>query len=341
MVQQTLQKLIERRHLSEDEAVEAMTCIMDGAATPAQIAGLLTALRMKGEVVEEITGFARVMRDRSLRVHTDRRPLVDTCGTGGDVCKTFNISTTAAFVAAAADLAVAKHGNRSVTSRCGSSDVLEALGVRLDLSPERVGRCIDEVGIGFLFARAHHPAMKHAAGPRTEMGIRTVFNALGPLTNPAGATRQIIGVYEPDLCPLLAQVLANLGSEHALVVHGLDGLDEISTIGETTVSELRNGCVETYTLTPEALGLTPASPADIAPGADAAANAALLLGVLEGERGPRRDIVLANAAAALVVGGAVDTLPEGVARAAELIDSGAARAKVEALRAFTSEAAAA
>jgi anthranilate phosphoribosyltransferase len=340
MVQQTLQKLIERRHLSEDEAVEAMTCIMDGEATPAQIAGLLTALRMKGEVVDEITGFARVMRDRSVRVHTERRPLVDTCGTGGDVCKTFNISTAAAFVAAAA-VAVAKHGNRSVTSKCGSADVLEALGVRLDLSPESVGRCIDEVGIGFLFARAHHPAMKHAAGPRTEMGIRTVFNALGPLTNPAGATRQIIGVYEPDLCPLLAQVLRNLGSEHALVVHGLDGLDEISTIGQTTVSELRNGCVQTYTLTPEALGLAPASPADIAPGADAAANAALLLAVLEGVPGPRRDIVLANAAAALVVGGVVDTLPEGIARAADLIDSGAARAKVEALRAFTSEAAAA
>ncbi len=339
MLQNTLQKLIERRHLTEDEAVEMMTRIMDGEATPSQIAGLLIALRMKGEIVQEITGFARVMRARSVQVPTTRRPLVDTCGTGGDLCKTFNISTAAAFVVAAADVAVAKHGNRSVTSKCGSADVLEALGVRLDLPPEAIGRCIDEVGIGFLFARAHHPAMRHAAGPRAELGIRTVFNALGPLTNPAGAKRQLIGVYDADLCPLLAQVLGNLGSEQVMVVHGVDGLDEISTLGETTVTELKNGCVDTYTLTPEALGLRAASPSDIAPGADPAESAALLLAVLAGERGPRRDVVLANAAAALVVGGVSDTLPEGVARAAELLESGAARAKVEALRAFTARTA--
>ena len=339
MLQNALQKLIERRHLTEDEAVEMMTHIMDGDATPSQIAGLLTALRMKGEIVDEITGFARVMRARSIHVPTTRRPLVDTCGTGGDLCKTFNISTAAAFVVAASGVAVAKHGNRSVTSKCGSADVLEALGVRLDLSPQGVGQCIDEVGIGFLFARAHHPAMKHAAAPRAELGIRTVFNALGPLTNPAGARRQLIGVYDADLCPLLARVLGNLGSEHVLVVHGLDGLDEISTVGETLISELKNGCVSTYTLTPEALGLSTAAPSEVAAGSDARENAALLLAVLDGERGPRRDIVLANAAAALLVAGVADTLPDGVARAADLIDSGAARAKVEALRAFTADAA--
>lgn len=339
MLQQTLQKLIERRHLTEDEAVEMMTRIMDGEASAAQIAGLLTALRMKGEIVDEITGFARVMRARSIRVPTTRQPLVDTCGTGGDLCKTFNISTAAAFVVAAAGVAVAKHGNRSVTSKCGSADVLEALEVRLDLSPAAVGRCIDEVGIGFLFARAHHPAMKHAAAPRAELGIRTVFNALGPLTNPAGAKRQLIGVYEADLCPLLAAVLGNLGSEYVMVVHGRDGLDEISTLGETTVTELKNGSLKTYTLTPEALGLPVANAAAIAPGPDAAANAALLRGVLSGEPGPRRDIVLANAAAALVVAGVADSLTDGIRRAGDLIDSGAACGKVEALRAFTAEAA--
>jgi anthranilate phosphoribosyltransferase len=339
MIQSTLQKLIERRHLTEDEAIEMMTRIMDGEATPSQIAGLLTALRMKGEIVDEFTGFARVMRARSVHVPTTRRPLVDTCGTGGDLCKTFNISTAAAFVVAAAGVGVAKHGNRSVTSKCGSADVLEALGIRLDLNPAQVGRAIDEVGIGFLFARAHHPAMKQVAGPRQELGIRTVFNALGPLTNPAGARRQLIGVYDPDLCPLLARVLGNLGSEHVLVVHGADGLDEISTLGETTVTELKNGALRTYALTPEALGLATAAPSDIGAGATPDENAALLLAVLEGQPGPRRDIVLANAAAALLVAGVAETLTAGVARAGSLIDDGSARAKLEALRRFTQEAA--
>jgi anthranilate phosphoribosyltransferase len=296
---------------------------------------------MKGETVDEITGFARVMRARAVHVPATRQPLLDTCGTGGDVCKTFNISTAAAFVAAAGGAHVAKHGNRSVTSKCGSADVLEALGVRLDMTPEAVGACIDTVGIGFLFARAHHPAMKHAAGPRAELGIRTVFNALGPLTNPAGATRQVIGVYDGSLCELLARVLANLGAEHVLVVHGRAGLDEIATFGETTVAEYRNGCHRTYTLTAAALGLSEASPADVVPGADAAESAALLRGVLSGkDRGPRRDIVLANAAAALVAAGLCDTLPEGVARAGEVIDAGAALSKLDALVAFTKEAAA-
>jgi anthranilate phosphoribosyltransferase len=339
-MQNALQKLISGAHLSGDEASAAMMQIMDGAASDAQIAGLLTALRMKGETVDEITGFARVMRERSLRVPTTRTPLVDTCGTGGDTCKTFNISTAAAFVVAAVGVAVAKHGNRSVTSKCGSADVLEALGVRLDLSPEAVGACVDAVGIGFLFARNHHPAMKHAAGPRAELGIRTVFNALGPLTNPAGATRQVVGVYDGALCPVLARVLLNLGAEHVLVVHGSIGLDEIATFGETIVAEGRDSEVRTYTLTAAELGLQEATPGDVAPGVDADESVRLLLGVLDGtDRGARRDIVLANAAAALYVAGVVPTLRHGVAKAGEIIDSGAAQAKVDALRRYTEEAA--
>lgn len=327
-----LLKLTSGQTLDREEAAQAMTAIMDGVTTPAQIGALLAALRVKGETVEEITGFARVMRERSLQVHTQRQPLLDTCGTGGDTVKTFNISTAAAFVAAASGVAVAKHGNRSVTSKCGSADVLESLGVRLDLSPEAVGRCIDAVGIGFLFARNHHPAMKYAAGPRGELGFRTVFNALGPLTNPAGAKRQVIGVYDSALCTPLAHVLGNLGSEHVLVVHGKAGLDEIATFGETLVAEYRNGSVTTYSLTPELLGLSPATPADVAPGGDAAENAHILRSVLSGEdRGPRRDIVLANAAAAFYVSGVVETLREGVAKASETIDSGAANRTLEAL----------
>ncbi len=339
-VQRALHKLIGGEHLTQNEAAGVMTEMMDGNATPAQIAALLTALRMKGEVVDEFTGFARVMRERSLRVSPARSPLVDTCGTGGDALKTFNISTAAAFVASAGGVAVAKHGNRSVTSKCGSADVLEALGVNLNLSPKAVGRCIDEVGIGFLFARAHHPAMKHAAGPRFELGFRTAFNALGPLGNPAGATRQLIGVYAPDLCPMLAKVLGNLGSEHVLVVHGVGGLDEISTFGETIVAELKDGKTETYLLTPAALGLPEtASANDLAGADDAPGNAALLLAVLDGEKGARRDSVLANAGAALYVAGMAETLAHGVVRAGELIDTGAARQKVEALKRFTAEAA--
>lgn len=337
---EALKTLITGTHLTTEEAAAAMTRIMDGEATQVQIAGLLTALRFKGETVDEITGFARVMRDRSLRVPTTKRPLVDTCGTGGDTCKTFNVSTSAAFVAAAGGAAVAKHGNRSVTSKCGSADVLEALGVRLDLSPEAVGACVDAVGIGFLFARNHHPAMKYAAVPRAELGIRTVFNALGPLTNPAGATRQIVGVYDSALCPLLAQVLLNLGAEHVLVVHGEIGLDEIATFGKTIVSEGRDGAVQTFSVTAAEIGLAEGSPEAVAPGADAAENAEFLLGVLKGtDRGARRDIVLANAGAALYVAGLASSMAEGVTRAGELIDRGAAFAKVEALRRFTQESA--
>lgn len=342
MIKNAIETVITGQSLTGGEAEAAMIQIMSGGASPSQIAALLTALRMKGETVDEITGFARVMRAQSVRVPTTRTPLVDTCGTGGDICKTFNVSTTAAFVAAGAGVAVAKHGNRSVTSKCGSADVLEALGVRLDLHPEDVGRCIDEVGIGFLFARNHHPAMKHAAVPRAEMGVRTIFNALGPLTNPAGATRQVVGVYSADLCETLANVLANLGAEHVLVVHGKAGLDEIATWGETLVAEHRNGCTTTYTVTPHSLGLGEASPQAVAPGRDARENAEILGAVLSGDdRGPRRELVLANAAAALLVGGAVETLVEGVALAGQTIDSGKAIQAAQSLREWTQQAAAA
>jgi len=336
-MQDALRKLVAGDGLSHDDAVRVMTTIMDGAATPSQIGALVTALRLKGETVEEITGFARVMRERSLRVSCARSPLVDTCGTGGDTIKTFNISTASAFVAAAAGVAIAKHGNRSATSKCGSADVLESVGVQLDLSPDRVGRCIDDLGIGFLFARSHHPAMKHAAATRSELGIRTIFNALGPLTNPAGATRQVIGVYDAALCAPLAQVLANLGSEHVLVVHGMAGLDEIATFGETLVAEYRNGAVSTYTLTPQSLGLTEATPADVAPGVDVAENAIFLKAVLSGEdRGARRDIVLANSAAAIYVAGMAETLRDGVALALSVLESGAALERLDALCRLTS-----
>lgn len=300
--------------------------VMAGDVTPAQLGALLTALRIKGESVEELTGFARGMRAHSLKVTTTRRPLVDTCGTGGAARKTFNVSTTAAFVAAAAGVAIAKHGNRAATSKFGSADVLEALGARLDLSPEAVGRCINEVGIGFLFARSHHPAMKHAAPIRAELGFRTIFNALGPLTNPAGATRQVLGVYDGALCEPLANVLLRLGAEHVLVVHGKAGLDELSTFGETLVAEGKNGTVTTYTLTAADLGLTETTPEALAPDDDPAAT---VRAILSGEPGPRREIVLANAGAALYVAGSADSLLEGIALAIKTLNSGAALAKLE------------
>jgi anthranilate phosphoribosyltransferase len=247
MLIDTLAKIVADETIDRDQARAAMAHIMSGEATEAQIGGFLVALRMRGETAEQISGFAEAMRESSIRVHSAHPNLVDTCGTGGDALDSFNISTAAALVTAAAGAPVAKHGNRSVSSRCGSADVLTALGVRIDLAPSDAEVCLDEVGIGFLFAPSHHPAMKHAIGPRRELGLRTVFNILGPLTNPAGATRQILGVFAPELTELLARTLADLGSDHALVVHGLDGLDELSTLGETQVSELRDGSVETYT----------------------------------------------------------------------------------------------
>lgn len=329
-------KLVERTNLTAAEAEAVMEEVMDGKATPAQIAGLIVALRMKGETADEIAGFARAMRRRALPVPTVRRNVVDTCGTGGDQHDTFNISTAAAFVAAGAGVAVAKHGNRSVSSKCGSADVLEAIGVRLDLGPEQVGRCIDEVGIGFLFAPALHPAMKYAIGPRRELRLRTVFNILGPLTNPAGAQRQVLGVFDSAWVRPLAEALAELGSDHALVVHGLDGLDEISTLGPTRVAELKNGVVTEYEIDPEEFGLPRAGPEDIA-GGDLESSVAALRSVLDGQPGPRRDITLLNAAAAIYVAGLAESIAAGLQAAAEAIDSGQAGDKLSRLAALTQE----
>jgi anthranilate phosphoribosyltransferase len=333
MIQQIIGKLLERDNLTEDEAAAAMTWVMEGQATPAQIAGLLVALRMKGETADEITGFARVMRDKAVRVQPRSRPLADTCGTGGDQVKTFNVSTAAAFVVAGAGVAVAKHGNRSVTSKCGSADVLEALGITLEMEPADVARCIDEVGIGFMFAPRFHPAMKHAAPVRRELGARTVFNLLGPLTNPARATAQVLGVPGPEWAAPLAQVLAKLGVTHAFVVHGACGVDEISIAGETLIHEVRDRQVSAYSVAPEDFGLRRADVGSVA-GGGAAENARMLVGILEGERGPRRDMVVLNAAAAIAAGGKAADLAEGVAVAAEALDSGGALARLKAMQAF-------
>ncbi len=327
-------KLVEGVHLSEDEAEQAMNLIMEGEATPAQIGSFLTALRMKGETVEEITGSARAMRARATRVPHHQGFVVDTCGTGGDGAGTFNISTAAAFVVAGAGVPVAKHGNRSVSSRTGSADVLEALGVNLELSPEEVGRCLDEVGIGFLFALRLHLSMKHAAAPRREMGIRTIFNILGPLTNPAGAQAQVMGVYSASLTEPVARALVRLGTKRSLVVHGAGGLDEISLSGPTVISDATAAGVVTSTIYPEDMGLERAPNAALL-GGDAPYNAGVITAVLTGEKGPRRDVVLANAAAALVAAGRAVDLQAGVALAAESIDSGQAMAKLEALRRLT------
>ena len=333
-IKEAISKVILGEDLSEEEAEAVMGQIMAGEATPAQIGAFLTALRLKGETVEEITGCAQAMRRSAISVRPQRRDLVDTCGTGGDKTGTFNISTTAAFVVAGAGLAVAKHGNRSVSSHCGSADLLEALGVNLELTPEQVAHCIDEVGIGFLFAPRLHPAMKHAIGPRREMGVRTIFNILGPLTNPAGATRQIMGVYDPSLTSPLAQVLGRLGVQAAFVVHGADGLDELSTTGINRVSHLRGGWVKDFSLDPAELGLPRARLEDLR-GGTVEENAQITQAILAGEQGPRRDVVLLNAAAALVAGGTAGDFREGLQQATEAIDSGSAKEKLESLVAFT------
>ena len=339
-IKEAIGKVMLGEHLLGEEAEAVMGQIMAGETTPAQIGAFLTALRLKGETVEEITGCARAMRRSAIPVRPRRQDLVDTCGTGGDKTGTFNISTTAAFVVAGAGLAVAKHGNRSVSSHCGSADLLEALGVNLELAPDQVADCIDEVGIGFLFAPRFHPAMKHAIGPRREMGVRTIFNILGPLTNPAGATRQIMGVYDPSLTSPLAQVLGRLGAQAAFVVHGADGLDELSTTGINRVSHLRDGWVKDFSLDPAELGLPGARLKDLR-GGTAEENAQITQAILAGERGPRRDVVLLNAAAALVAGGMARDFKEGLQQAAEAIDSGSAREKLEGLVAFSQACAAA
>ncbi len=339
MIKELINQVIEGRDLTQAEAETAVREIMEGGASAAQIAAFLVGLRIKGETVDEITGAARVMREKATRVTTRHPRLVDTCGTGGDGARTFNISTAAALVVAGAGQPVAKHGNRSVSSLCGSADVLEALGVRVDQSPERVGRAIDELGIGFLFAPSLHGAMKHAAGPRREIGARTIFNLLGPLTNPAGAQVQVLGVFSPALTDKLGEVLANLGTRGALVVHGDGGIDELSVSGPTRVTEVRGAAVRTYEVTPEQCGV-PRSPAEAIRGGTPAQNAAIIRGVLQGEPGPARDVVTLNAAAALYAAERAESLAEGVEAAARSIDSGAALHKLEGLLSFTQAAAA-
>ncbi len=341
-IKQAIAKVVLRLDLSVEEMVDVMNEIMGGEATPAQIGSFLMGLRMKGETVDEITGAVRVMREKATPIDSgvnvgQGEILVDTCGTGGDGSGTFNVSTTTAFVVAGAGLPVAKHGNRSMSSNCGSADVLEAAGVKLDISPERVGECIQKIGIGFLFAPALHGAMKHAIGPRKELGVRTIFNILGPLTNPAGANVQVLGVFDGELIEPLARVLGKLGSKRALVVHGEGNLDELTITGATNVAELNNGEVTLYSITPEELGLTRASIADLKGGADAAESAEQMRAVLAGEKGPKRDMVLLNSGAALMAAGLCDDLKSGIAKAAEIIDSGKALEKLDQLIALTSK----
>jgi anthranilate phosphoribosyltransferase len=333
-MKELLSRLCAGENLDVAEAKRAMSAIMDGEATPAQVAAFLVAMKMKGETPGEIYGCAVAMRERAAKVTSTRLGLTDTCGTGGDGKGTFNISTVAAMIAAGAGLPVAKHGNRSVSSQCGSADVLEALGVNLELTPDEMGACLDEVGIAFLYAPVLHQAMRHAAGPRREVGVRSVFNVLGPLTNPAGAKRQVLGVYAPELVERLAEVLLLLGTERAMVVHGSDGNDELTLAGETKICEIRNNDLHCYQLIPEDVGLQRAGLEEIS-GGGPQVNAALVLAVLQGKKGPHRDVSLLNAAAALYVGGLADSIREGVKLAERAVDSGNALGKLQALQRFT------
>jgi anthranilate phosphoribosyltransferase len=330
-----LQRVVDREHLSPEDARQAMTAILSGEASAAQIAAFLVALRMKGETADELLGFARALRSMAspLEVPAGAGPLLDTCGTGGDGRGTFNISTAAAFVVAGAGVRVAKHGNRSISGRCGSADVLERLGVSIAPSPEHTARAIREIGIGFLFAPAYHPAMKHAQQARVELKMRTVFNLLGPLANPAGATSQIVGAPSRHFAALIADALAALGLASGFVVHGSDGLDEITTTGPTFAFRVSGGCVAPETLNPEDFGVPRAKPEDLR-GGDPEENCALLRSILEGAGGPKRDIVLVNASAALVAAAKARDFGEGMSLAAKSVDSGAALAKLHALIRF-------
>ena len=329
MIREAIDVLVSGSSLSMEEASSTMREIMEGEVTPAQLGAFLTALRVKGETPEEIAGMATIMREKALKVHVDGT-LVDTCGTGGDGKGSFNISTAASFVAAASGLKVAKHGNRAASGSCGSADVLEALGVKIDLGPEGVRRCIEEVGIGFMFAPTFHPAMRHAAPVRREIGIRTVFNLMGPLTNPAGAQRQLAGVPDVSLGDKMAEVLKLLGSQHSLVVHGEDGLDELTLGAQTRVWEVCNGVVCSYTVSPDELDL-PWVPVEEIKGGDRSENALILRRLFQGEKGPIRDVVLLNSAAILMVGGKVQDLKDGIGLASEAIDSSEALRKMGAL----------
>lgn len=332
MIKESLAKLAQGEDLTEDEMIGATNEIMEGRASPAQIGSFLTALRLKGETVDEITGAARVMREKSLKVSFKAPTLIDTCGTGGDGAQTFNISTTAAFIVAAAGIPVAKHGNRAMSSRCGSADVLEALGVKVDLPPEKVEHCLKETGIGFLFAPVFHQAMKHAIGPRKELGFRTIFNLLGPLTNPAAANCQLVGVFRPELTEVIAMVLQRLGIERAVVVHGGGGLDELSLDGRNKASILKDGKITNLIFHAADLGLITA-PKEALKGDGPAENARTTENILKGiEQGPKLAVVLLNAGAALLAANMVPDLKEGIALARELISEGKAYAKLEQLR---------
>ncbi len=337
MIQDALADLLEGRSLSREVARAVMDEVMRGEATEAQIGGFLVALRLNGETAEEIAGCAEAMRAHALPVAPQRPDLVDTAGTGGDAAGTFNISTGAALVAAAAGAGVAKHGNRAVSSASGSADVLSALGFELELTPERIGRSIDELGFGFLMAPVHHPAMRHAAPVRRQLGARTVFNVLGPLTNPAGARAQLVGVYSAELVPTIADVLAQLGTSHAFVVHGPDGVDELSPAGINIVSEVSNGQVKCYALDPADVGIPPCRTADLA-GGSAEENAATIVAIFAGEEaGAKRDAVVLNAGAALAAAGHADDIGSGVQLASEAVASGAARTRLAQLVAFSQE----
>jgi len=332
---QALQQLLERKDFKHDEMLEIMRMMMAGELTAVQIASLLMGLRMKGETVDEIAAAAQVMRELSTKVVIqDKRHLVDTCGTGGDGIQTFNVSTASAFVAAAAGAKVAKHGGRSVSSTCGSADVLEALGINVNQTPQQVADCVEEIGIGFMFAPNHHAAMKHAAPVRRELGIRTLFNLLGPMTNPAGARRQVMGVFHRDLTSLLAQVLKQLGSEHVMVVHGADGMDEISFSGDTYVAELKDGEVHEYVINPSQFGMPLYQHASIRI-ENAQQSKGMVLDVLNGKSGAARDIVLLNAGAAIYVAGIAASHQLGITIAEQAIDSGAAMGKLEQLKALS------
>lgn len=350
MIRQAIAKTVERQDLTEGEMIEVMNQIMSGECTPAQIGSFITALRMKGETIAEITGAARVMREHATPIRVgsqvldmdrddiniDRETILDVVGTGGDGTNTFNISTTVSFVVSACGIKVAKHGNRSVSSACGSADVIERLGINLDISPEKVANCINTIGIGFLFAPALHGAMKHAIGPRREIGIRTIFNILGPLTNPAGADCQVMGVYRSDLVEKLAGVLHKLGCRHGFVVYGSDGMDEITLTGETCIAEVTPSGIQLSSITPEQFGLKRCR-MDELKGGDAALNATIVKSILQGEQGARRDVVLLNAAYALLAANKTATVEEGIKLAADAIDSGKALHQLEKLSAMTTQ----
>lgn len=331
MLKNFINQVIVGEHLSQSQAQEAMEVIMSGQAGDVQISALLTALRIKGETSTEITGFAQTMRDYAVKIDCDGKELIDTCGTGGDKKGTFNVSTTVAFVLAGAGLTVAKHGNSGVSSSCGSADVLSALGIHVNLPPEAVATMIKELNIGFLYAPSFHKAMKHAAKPRKELGFRTIFNLLGPLTNPANANSQLIGVYEPALTQKIGEALQGLGVRRAMVVHSFDGMDEISTLAPTQVTEVRDDEIRSYVIDPATYGFTGGVPEDYL-GGTPEENAEIIIGILKGQRGPKRDIVLINAAAALLVADKVATIEEGLVIATASIDSGSALAKLEGLR---------